>query len=184
VTSALAAPKYMRPENERRWFVAPRHIEAVTLATWDDIHDRYIDGTRLRLREIARQPAGEHIYKLAKKLGNAPDPRTQLIVNIYLDANEHRALSALPAARLTKRRFHHGDFSVDVFAGDAAGLILCEIEADSLAALDAIAPTSFAGVEVTADPFFTGGSICRATADEIRARVSAADDQASKTHAA
>ncbi|HSS50759.1 MAG TPA: hypothetical protein VLX28_17610 [Thermoanaerobaculia bacterium] len=58
-------------------------------------------------------------------------------------------------------------FSIDVFEGELDGLVLCETEADGLDELMAIQPPAFASREVTEDPFFTGGNLCRTSRAEL-----------------
>jgi CYTH domain-containing protein len=76
---------------------------------------------------------------------------------------------------ITKRRYRlaHGGrgFGVDVFEGELAGLVLCEAEADSRAAVMALTFPPWAGREVTDDPFFTGGNLCTLSAADLAARL-------------
>ena len=95
---AEAAGKYARWELERRFLLA-RVPEEVDRRAASLIVDRYIDGTRLRLRRIEPQDGGEPTYKLGQK--EAPDPsdfsRTT-ITNIYLSAEERAAAPVLHRA--------------------------------------------------------------------------------------
>src|SRR5262245_64938384 len=107
------AEKYARPERERRFLLAglPSGSPVATVR----IEDRYIEGTRLRLRKmtsIDRNGAmtGEQ-YKLAQKLP-APDGSPGLITNVYLSAAEHGRLAALPAGVLRKTRHSYPPFGV------------------------------------------------------------------------
>jgi CYTH domain-containing protein len=94
---------------------------------------------------------------------------------VHLDEPEYTGLLALDGVDLAKTRYHqewHGSrFAVDVFEGALAGLVSCEIEADSRDELMAIAFPPWAYREVTADPFFTGRNLCDVTADELRLRL-------------
>jgi CYTH domain-containing protein len=151
-----APPKYSRLEFERRFHVIAERLPPLDPAEARLIEDRYIDGTRLRLR---RMSGGGHetLLKLTRKYGGAkPEP----ITTLFLDAGEYALLSHLPAAPLVKRRHHLpvGDhwFAVDVFAGALAGLMLCEIETESREALASIILPDWAGAEVTDDPAFAG----------------------------
>jgi hypothetical protein len=78
--------KYARIERERRFLLAgfPRDV---TIVRTRHITDRYIDGTRLRLREL-RDDAGPTVYKLTQKIpAPGPDAQVGFITNIYLDAS-------------------------------------------------------------------------------------------------
>lgn len=156
------SPKYARPEHERRFRVVAERLPALDPATARLIEDRYIDGSRLRLRRMSGG-GRETLFKLTRKYGG---PRPEPITTLYLDAGEYALLSALSAAPLVKHRHHVavGDhwFAVDVFAAPLAGLTLCEIETDSAEALASIVLPDWVGVEVTDDPAFSGAALARA----------------------
>jgi len=65
-------------------------------------------------------------------------------------------------------------FSVDVFEGALEGLVLCETEAADAESLRALVFPDFARWEVTENPLFRGGALCRMTAEEIAAATLAA----------
>lgn len=167
-------PKYARLENERRFLVDPDALPDLAGLAFRRIEDRYVDGTQLRLRAMTDSATGARELKFCKKYGGE-DPVSAPIVNIYLSEAEHAALAALPAHPVVKRRYrlmHEGRaFGVDVFEGALAGLLLCEAEADSHAAVLAIGFPPWAAREVTEDPFFTGGHLCGITAAELAARL-------------
>ena len=146
---APQAGKYARFELERRWLLAsvPGGVEAGVV-----IHDRYIEGTRLRLRRMGSQ------YKLAQK--EAPSPpnyAVTVITNIYVSAEEYLVLVALPALELHKRRHRLGRYSIDVFEDALAGLVLAETEFASQEEMRAHPDPDFAVRDVTDDVRYTGG---------------------------
>jgi CYTH domain-containing protein len=63
-------------------------------------------------------------------------------------------------------------FSIDVFEGELDGLILCETEAEGLEELMAIQPPVYVRHEVTEDPFFAGGNLCRTPRAELLRKLS------------
>jgi CYTH domain-containing protein len=160
--------KYARPERERRFLLAavPDDVEPLSVSM---ITDRYIEKTRLRLRRmVTTSPEGEELlYKFGQKVPGS-NGRRALITNLYLSAAEYGTLGQLPGRVLTKRRYRIPPFSVDVFEGALAGLILAEIEFDSDQAMSAFAPPRWSLAEVTADQRFTGGRLVSASADELR----------------
>jgi len=165
-------PKYARLENERRfWVAAPPDLSATPVRL---IEDLYLDDSRLRLRAITHAGGAAPEFKLCKKYGS-DDPASGPIVNIYLTADEHAMLASLPGHALRKRRHtlaHDGRaFSLDVFEGPLAGLVLSEAEAQSARAIGALVFPPWATREVTADPFFTGAELARATAAELKSRL-------------
>ncbi|MFC9995578.1 hypothetical protein [Nocardia sp. NPDC127526] len=156
--------KYAQLEKERRFLLPEMPAQACDPRF---IEDRYIVGTRLRLRRL--EVGSQVVYKFCQKV--RPDesaPSTAAITNIYLDEAEYDTLCQLPAATLRKTRrvwqVGHHTFVVDEFHGDLAGLILAEIELSELPH-DLSLPTPI-GKEVTADERFTGGYLAHASAEE------------------
>jgi CYTH domain-containing protein len=153
--------KYAKIERERRFLLTemPSHAKDPRL-----IEDRYVVGTRLRLRRV--EADSQVVYKFCQKV--RPDdsnPSTAAITNIYLAESEYERLCLLPASILRKTRrvwqVGHHTFAVDKFHGDLAGLLLAEIELPDVAqGLPLPAPI---GKEVTADERFSGGYLAHAT---------------------
>ena len=160
-------PKYARIEFERRWLVDAAARPPLAGASVTLIEDRYIDGTRLRLRQMSRPDLGETKWKLTKKYESA-DPSARPIVTSYLTAAEFELLRTLPALELAKTRHHlrlDGRWwSLDVFEGPLAGLELVEIEASDAAALAALVPPPWAAKEVTHDARYQCGSLVQTDA--------------------
>jgi CYTH domain-containing protein len=92
--------KYAVVERERRYLVASLP-DGVTSTT--DIVDRYVTGTRLRLREV-REGDGTVVRKLGHKVRLGEGPREVACTNLYLDDEEWALLTALPARTLRKKR--------------------------------------------------------------------------------
>jgi hypothetical protein len=156
--------KYARYERERRFLLPAPPPELDPSRGFQRFCDLYLEGTRLRLREV-RAPDGAIVErKLNQKL---PDPEghagRRVITSLYLDAAEYALLAALPGRRLEKRRHPFASagrvFGVDVFEGPLAGLVLAEVELESDAELAAFPTPPFARCEVTGLPFFTGGAL-------------------------
>jgi hypothetical protein len=134
------------------------------------VEDRYLLGTRLRLRRMTPVAGGPALWKLGQKVRpDPPDPGLLLLTNMYLNAEEHALLSQLPGAELRKVRHvlvHQGRrFGVDVFEGRHAGLVLAEVELSD--AGDFVSAPPFAGPEVTGDERYTGGWLAFARAEAI-----------------
>lgn len=156
--------RYVALEREQRWLLQRLPMQRSDPAA---IHDRYIDGTRLRLRRVDHH--GEIVLKLGQKvrLGDEAAECVRM-TNIYLDEAEYQVFTALPAAELFKRRWRvmEGErvFAVDEFTGRLAGLMLAELELS--ADEPRTSPPSFASLEVTDDERFTGGSLARLNRSE------------------
>lgn len=155
------SPKYAHIERERRWLMDPAKRPAVA-AGHILIEDRYILGTRLRLRRMTDSATGRAALKLTKKYG-ADDPLARAIVTSYLDDAEYAVLAALPALPLTKRRYDLAAgaivYSLDCFTGALAGLELAEIEWPDDAGLRGLPPPPGAIREVSDDRRYQGGSL-------------------------
>lgn len=91
---------YAVVERERRYLVA-RVPDGVT--TTKEIVDRYLNGTRLRLREV-REGDGTVIRKLGHKVRLTGGPAEVACTSLYLNDDEWALLSALPARTLRKKR--------------------------------------------------------------------------------
>lgn len=92
--------KYAVVERERRYLVRdlPDGVVAVK-----QMVDRYVIGTRLRLREV-RESDGRLIRKLGHKVRLGHGPSEIACTNFYLDDAEWDVLLQLPARVVRKRR--------------------------------------------------------------------------------
>jgi hypothetical protein len=92
--------KYAVVERERRFIVDRLPEGASRTAT---MVDRYLTGTRLRLREVVDQD-GTVVRKLGQKVRLSTGPQEVACTSMYLDKAEWQALVALPASVLRKTR--------------------------------------------------------------------------------
>ncbi len=169
--------KYTRVEYERRFLVAPQaNWQSAVESYSKTFEDKYLRQTRLRLRVLTDSDSDRRVIKLTKK-AESPSPYFQTISRILLSPGEYDLFEGLAGDRLTKTRYYHNAggrvFSIDVFAGELAGLVLCEVEADTLDELLAVEPPAYAPVEVTEDAFFTGGNLCRIERAELLGKLAA-----------
>ncbi len=165
------AEKYAQRERERRFLLAA--LPAEVPIRFAEIHDRYIGGTRLRLRRTTETTAeGASTYrKLTQKIP-APEGSLGLITTIYLSEAEYEVFAVLPAEVIKKTRYSLPPLGVDVFEGRLAGLVIAEIEfADDVAAESFPVPTN-AIAEITADPRLTGGKLAVTDRAELLAVLS------------
>jgi CYTH domain-containing protein len=159
------AGKYARFELERRFLVERLPADTDIDRGWL-ITDRYISGTRLRLRKMEPLGGGDPVYKLGQKEASSPpDFSRTTITNIYLTRREYEVLSALPADELQKRRHHarydDRDYTLDVFEGRHEGLILAEVEFETDGEMQAHTPPPFALRDVSCESRFTGGELAK-----------------------
>ncbi len=162
------APKYARPERERRFLfrAPPRGVVVRTVR----IVDRYLPGTRLRLR--AATEVDRTTYKLTQKVP-APDGGPGLITTLYLTPAEHALLSEVPAATLRKTRLSLPPLGVDVFEDELTGLVLGEAEFDDDDSMTGFPPPTEAIAEVTRDQRLSGGRLAMTSAAELAATLRA-----------
>jgi hypothetical protein len=144
--------KYAVVERERRLLLAemPSGLGPPIL-----IKDRYLTGTRLRLREMTEGAVTR------RKLGHkVPRPDGGIAhTSLYLDDSEWTALSVLPGALLIKCRHRHpSGWVVDVHESPHPGLVLAEYDRGEGA--EVAVPADFLVVrDVTDDPSYEGGSL-------------------------
>jgi CYTH domain-containing protein len=167
--------RYARIEYERRFLVPAGEAWRDQLeAHSKTFEDKYLPQTRLRLRVLTDSDTSRRIWKLTRK-EESPSPYYLAMTTLYLSELEHACLDALDGHRLRKvrhyRRHLDREFCVDAFEGPLSGLVLCETESTGLEDLMAAVFPPFARYEVTADPFFTGGNLCRITNEELRRKL-------------
>jgi CYTH domain-containing protein len=150
--------RYARPERERRFLLAGLPAGAVERTAC--LVDRYLVGTRLRLRQIieTQGTSTRTYYKLSQKVP-APDGGPGLLSTTYLSVEEYTLLTTLPAPILRKTRFSVPPFGIDAYEGPLSGLFLAEVEFDDDFAMNAFNPPSWIVAEVTLDSRFTGGHL-------------------------
>lgn len=159
--------RYAQFEREQRWL-----LEELPVGVADErvIVDHYWTGTSLRLRMV--EDGHGVVYKLAQKVRtDADSPGLVKITNIYLDENEFRVLSAVPASIVSKSRWtvvtYGVSYAVDEFKGRHSGLVLAEIELRSDE--PRLEGPDFALLEVTNDDEYSGGRLANASdADLLR----------------
>jgi CYTH domain-containing protein len=158
--------KYSRIEWERR-FLLSSFPSGEKVTRIRRINDRYIEGTRLRLRRQS-DGDGESVFKLTQKLPGGTERGQQgLITSMYLTREEFDVLAALPTKEITKVRYSVPPFGIDVFEGELRGLVLAEAEFDSAAEALALILPSFIVAEVTDDRRLTGGSLVTASREDL-----------------
>jgi CYTH domain-containing protein len=174
--AASQESRYTRIEYERRFLVSPRADWRSLVESYSKtFEDKYLRDTRLRLRILTDSDTGRRVLKLNKKHDSA-SPYFRAVNRILLSPREYQIFEALGGDPLKKtRHYHHQDgvvFSIDVFEGHLDGLVLCETEAGGLAELMSLEPPPYAQCEVTEDPFFTGGNLCRTTRSDLLRKLS------------
>ena len=161
--------KYARVERERRFLLAgPPSASTVTASR--RITDRYLPGTRLRLRRVDHLDSGTCEFKLTQKVpAGRPGFVQGLITNTYLSAAEYDLLASLPADVLRKTRLSVPPLGIDVFDPPLHGLIMADVEFTTDQAALSFPLPQVAIAEVTDDTRFTGGTLVRTRRHDLLA---------------
>ena len=161
--------KYALVERERRFLLAePPPASAVTASR--RITDRYLPGTRLRLRRVEGPGSGVSEFKLTQKVpAGRPGYVQGLITNTYLSAAEYDLLAGLPARVLAKTRLSVPPWGIDIFDPPLDGLILAEAEFTTDEEAQAFVPPEPTSTEVTDDARFTGGNLAQTRRPDLLA---------------
>ena len=143
--------KYAVVERERR--VRLRRVPA-GLGAPVLVRDRYLSGTRLRLREMTED--GVVVRKLGHKV---PVEDGVAHTSLYLDDAEWAALQVLPGTELVKERYRHpSGWVVDVHRTPNDGLVLAEHDRGEGPEIPV--PEGFDVVaDVTDDPAYAGAGL-------------------------
>jgi CYTH domain-containing protein len=147
--------KYAVVERERR-FIVDRLPEGVSRTA--RIADRYLTGTRMRLREVVHQD-GSAVRKLGHKVRLTGGPQEVACTSMYLDDAEWAVLTGLPASVLHKtRHWIERDGLVVVVDEHEDGTLVAEIDDGDLP--PAGTPTWLSVVrEVSAEEGWTGAAL-------------------------
>ncbi len=163
--------RYVQIEREQRWVL--RELPDGLVAPVS-ITDRYLTGTRLRLR-MMQSDSHDPVYKLGQKV--RPDKSSPAVVKLttmYLDEDEYARLRRLPGHELRKTRRRMSGaarsdlrgLAVDEFHDHLIGLVLAEL--DLGADRPAMDHLGLAAIEVTTDDRFSGGALAAATAAQVQ----------------
>ncbi len=165
--------KYARIEEERRFLLKSPPQGMLESNSFTRITDRYIEGTRLRLRRMAFEGSDTPVMKLGQKY--QPDDleaHQAIMTNIYINDAEYRVFNELRGTQINKKRYpftyNRLHFSIDVFDGALSGLILAEIEGHTGVDISILPKPGFALQEVTGDTVFRGVNLARLTESGLK----------------
>ncbi len=150
----------MGTEIERKFVLegAPDWVEEAVGETIEQGYLAVEDEVEIRLRLIGGNP------KLTVKSGRGLARGEQ---EVDLAEGQFEALWPLTEGRRISKRRHRravdaGTIEVDVYSGDLAGLVVAEIEFDSVAASERFRPPEWLGTEVTGDDRWANRSLALA----------------------
>ena len=130
---------------------------------YKEILDTYIPNTTghatLRIRK-----AGEKYEMTKKEPIHKADSSHQLESTISLTAEEFGELNQLEGMRIRKKRYYYQEngtnYEVDIFQDKLSGLVIVDVEFDSLEKKAAFRPPAWCLAEVTQEKFLAGGMLC------------------------
>ncbi|MDO8664196.1 MAG: hypothetical protein Q7K44_01445 [Candidatus Liptonbacteria bacterium] len=113
----------------------------------------------LRIRKAGRK------YEITKKEPiHKADSSHQLESSISLTAEEFGELSQLEGMRIRKKRYYYQEngtnYEIDIFQDGLSGLVLADVEFDSLEEKAAFTSPAWCLAEVTQEKFLAGGMLC------------------------
>ena len=149
--------KYAVVERERRFLLG-----SLPTGRGDrkEIVDRYITGTRMRLREV-RSSDGSVVRKLGHKVRLGEGPAEVACTNFYLDQAEWDVLSDLPARVLRKTRHVVRREGVTIAVDELEdGTLLAEIDDGDQPSLE-VPEWLDVVADVSDDERWTGASLAR-----------------------
>ena len=147
--------KYAVVERERRFLLRSLPDGVSQVST---IVDRYVEGTRLRLREVTDQD-GRVVRKLGHKVRLGDGPAEVACTSLYLDDAEWQLLERLPARTLRKRRHHIEREGLHVVVDEFEdGTLVAEID-DGAGPPTAVPGWLEVAADVSADESWTGASV-------------------------
>ncbi|MDO8664271.1 MAG: hypothetical protein Q7K44_01845 [Candidatus Liptonbacteria bacterium] len=128
-----------------------------------DMLDIYIPSSgkhpTLRIRKI-----GERSEITKKQPLKEGDASRQLETTIPLTKEEYAELSRPAGKRVEKTRYYYEElgvnYEIDIFRGGLKGLVLVDVEFDSLEKKATFVAPSWCLVEVTQEEFIAGGMLC------------------------
>ncbi len=124
----------------------------------------------LRLRK-----KGDKLEITKKTLVDRGDASKQLEQTIILEPEEFNALVQVKGKRVSKKRYRlkreNRIIEVDVFQDALAGLVLVDVEFDSVEEKEKFLMPDFCLVEVTQKDFLAGGMLCGKSYGDIEAEL-------------
>ncbi len=149
-----------------------KFLPDLSKSDYSDMIDVYLplssDHPHLRLRK-----RGDILEMTKKNLLNPNNASEQIEQTIVLAQDEFDALSCVAGKKLSKRRYYLKQkgrtVEIDVFQDSLAGLVLVDVEFDSIEEKKNFLMPDFCLVEVTQKDFLAGGMLCGKSYSDIEA---------------
>ena len=158
----MQLPKYSVAEIERRWIAELAQVGPLDAFSRREIEDKYLTGTRIRLRKVCATAETAAIFKLGKKYGKG-NTFSEQVVSIYLTEDEFNTMSTMPGTTATKTRYTIAGGALDVYHHPRSGFAVFEMEFETESAALHYTPPSFACQEITHDQAYSGFTLSQGT---------------------
>jgi CYTH domain-containing protein len=168
--------KTARTEFHRIYLIERLPEPLTPMSSHIQIFDNYIEGTRIRLRNIRVPETKEWRHILQQRFpASETDAGSWKVAEIFLNEIEYQVFERFEGREIRKNRyFHEFDrhaFEFDIYLGPLWGLCTAKIEFQTAAEMEKFDPPSFTIFEVTADPFFFGNNLVNKSFENVRTEV-------------
>ena len=161
----------------QRLFLIERLPEPLTPASSHlQLFDRYIENTRLRLRQVRDPYSNSWMRILQQHIPAISDAfAVTNLSEVHLNDAEFALFERFTGGETRKNRYFHEfdrvPFVFDVYLGNLRGLHIAKVEFGDREQMEDFVPPPFAVFDVTNDAFFAGPSLADKTFSEIQAEV-------------
>lgn len=158
-----------------RLFLIDALPEPLSLASSHlQILDRYIEGTRMRLRRVRDPSSNQSTWILQQRFVSLNGSETRL-AEIHLNAQEYALFERFGGPEIRKNRYFHEfdrvGMAFDLYLGPLHGLMMARAEFETRENVDDFETPGFAIIEVTEEPFFSGENLVYKDFDEVAAAI-------------
>lgn len=144
---------------------ASRHLQ---------ILDKYIEGTRIRLRQMRDPYSNERTQMLQKRIEPSTGAETRS-AEVHLDDHEYSLFDHFSGQEIRKNRyFHEFDlvaYAFDMYLGQLKGLKLARAEFETGDEGRDFTPPDFSVIEVTNELFFSGEHLANKVFSEVASEI-------------
>ena len=155
----------------QRRFLIDTLPEPITAASGHlQILDRYIAGTRLRLRQV-RIPGTDQYTRMLQQRIVLPNEIEIKLAEIHLNDIEYSIFESIERSEVRKNRYFHEfdqiPMAFDVYLGQLQGLKLALAEFETLDEAERMSMPEFSSHEVTHHPSFIGENLAASSFGDL-----------------
>ncbi|CAN5236486.1 hypothetical protein BH20ACI2_BH20ACI2_00680 [soil metagenome] len=144
---------------------ASRHLQ---------ILDRYIEGTRIRFRQMRDPYSNERTQILQKRIETSGGAESRS-AEVHLDDHEYSLFEQFGGPEIRKNRYFHEfdmvTYEFDVYLGQLKGLKLARADFETGDEARDFTPPVFSVIEVTNEPFFSGEHLANKDFSDVASEI-------------